>query len=840
MQSIVLQVTSPESRPNWGEENFAPPPRYSIPTLTTSMEGKNYYQILAASPDADNLPPVQLPDEQSKPFGHGLHNSANTLDFSPLIAQRLKHQTKHAEHCTRTKTTKLLPAAEETMRRQILRKFQELLKDSDQARPPGTAVERRARWNLGSMPAGAGNAANAAAVASAVASKRTKLFKQAKVPHFLQVSTGDVNQLKKLAIGDFGIVWTENGLMVAQGLVYEHFQNRQFRAFTEATASLQTNQFRLLVPFTFLCRLSSFPKTTPTGIELSAEDTKLFKELSEGIKSFDEAVKKSRARKKKEEEADLRPVPRTWMGSANGKGSSTTTWIAVKSIITVFSAIGARSQLRPWKKHKDTRKHRNNGGTENVALNDYLHRRRGGRSRRSPALTYDMDMDCFPTSDGATATAGVDPWGSVMVTSATFDEQSDTAPSEATGSNNAEPKPRQPSALLLQTVGLPPSVGSKLTTQGTLLHLPTVSVTMQGILRMTPPPSRRAPRPPQVDRTTCRRTGIGHLTVVPTRLMTGKTGTTDDQWRVSAYHQTTSAAVPEHWALQSISTPAGKSLTILPVLPPHNDTVAHRPPKYDGGPTPRCGGWPSNDKHGKYFPRDTTLALRSLRAKNCVDSLFDPIHSLIHISFSSAPSLTGLQVFGIQPAPPGQYYCTSERYIAAMYDLLDQLGSIVGNIHSISDTFIVPDGIAGGALLDVIMLPGSKPGICFSDIPGGWDLSMTMEAAMEEMCQNWLIALQRPRIENREKPWVTMEEKIREFEPKIETNCATLKDEVDGFAPDAEGGAFGGASRGLLVKDTLVDEEEVPFSDDIELNSDEQQEVEDDPEADEQDQLDEY
>ncbi|KAJ7878164.1 hypothetical protein B0H14DRAFT_2342100, partial [Mycena olivaceomarginata] len=79
--------------------------------------------------------------------------------------------------------------------------------------------------------------------------------------------------------------------------VYEHFQNRQFRAFTEATASLQTNQFRLLVPFSFLCRLSSFPKTTPTGIELSAEDTKLFKELSEGIKSF-----QSRARKKKEEE----------------------------------------------------------------------------------------------------------------------------------------------------------------------------------------------------------------------------------------------------------------------------------------------------------------------------------------------------------------------------------------------------------------------------------------------------------------------------------------------------------------------------------------------------------
>jgi hypothetical protein len=51
------------------------------------------------------------------------------------------------------------------------------------------------------------------------ATQRTKLFKEAKVPHFLQVSTGDLNQLKKLVIRDFGIVWAENGLMVAQGLV---------------------------------------------------------------------------------------------------------------------------------------------------------------------------------------------------------------------------------------------------------------------------------------------------------------------------------------------------------------------------------------------------------------------------------------------------------------------------------------------------------------------------------------------------------------------------------------------------------------------------------------------
>ncbi|KAJ7161714.1 hypothetical protein C8R46DRAFT_1105314 [Mycena filopes] len=93
-------------------------------------------------------------------------------------------------------------------------------------------------------------------------------------------------------------------------------------------------------------------------------------------------------------------------------------------------------------------------------------------------------------------------------------------------------------------------------------------------------------------------------------------------------------------------------------------------------------------------------------------------------SQGGAPSLAGLHVFASNPTPPGQYHLSSELYIAAMYDLLDQLGSVVGNIHSISDTFVVCDGINDDALFDVIILPGSKPGICFSQIPSGWDLSM--------------------------------------------------------------------------------------------------------------------
>ncbi|KAJ7937752.1 hypothetical protein B0H13DRAFT_1852388 [Mycena leptocephala] len=124
--------------------------------------------------------------------------------------------------CTRTKTTRsvTIPESEESMRRHIIRKFREILKESDQARAPGTTVERQARWNIGSSPA-ISNAANAAAVASATATKaatrRAKLFKDAKVPHLPLVAAGGVTQLKKLAIGHFGIVWTEKGLRIAKG-----------------------------------------------------------------------------------------------------------------------------------------------------------------------------------------------------------------------------------------------------------------------------------------------------------------------------------------------------------------------------------------------------------------------------------------------------------------------------------------------------------------------------------------------------------------------------------------------------------------------------------------------
>ncbi|KAJ7611047.1 hypothetical protein DFH06DRAFT_1374029 [Mycena polygramma] len=50
------------------------------------------------------IPPVQIPDETSKAFGSSLYTSTNTIDFSPLVAQRRQHQTKQAETGIRTNT----------------------------------------------------------------------------------------------------------------------------------------------------------------------------------------------------------------------------------------------------------------------------------------------------------------------------------------------------------------------------------------------------------------------------------------------------------------------------------------------------------------------------------------------------------------------------------------------------------------------------------------------------------------------------------------------------------------------------------------------------------------
>ncbi|KAJ6618077.1 hypothetical protein B0H10DRAFT_2379381 [Mycena sp. CBHHK59/15] len=282
------------------------------------------------------LPPVQLPSEASKPFGRGTNTAFGNLDFKALVRQRKEHQTRQAANCARIKHTnpdESLPVSEESTRRQILRKYHELLKE-DQARAVGTAVERKARWGTDPKPT-AGNAANAAAAASAVATRaatrRTKLFKDAKLTarHLALVTNAGLTHFTQLAVGDFGIVWTELGLRVGKvetlytkgggkngkhGAVTQHHNisafsyigvqvfelahARQFRAIPQATSFLYTHQFRQLPPFTFLCRLTGKPDVNAVGLELSPDDANLFKDLNSGINSINTAVKLSKSRKK--------------------------------------------------------------------------------------------------------------------------------------------------------------------------------------------------------------------------------------------------------------------------------------------------------------------------------------------------------------------------------------------------------------------------------------------------------------------------------------------------------------------------------------------------------------
>ncbi|KAJ7783922.1 hypothetical protein DFH07DRAFT_764292 [Mycena maculata] len=289
------------------------------------------------------LPPVQLPSEVSKPFGRGPITSFENLDFKALVRLRKEHQTRQAANCARVKHASSEDdssvAAEESTRRQILRKFHEILKE-DQGRGVGTAVEREARWHTDTKPT-VGNSANAAlaatTLATKVATRRKKLFKDAKLAaqYLTVVENAGMNNFKKLAIGDFGIIWTESGLRVGKvealyskgggkngkhGAVSEHHNisafshigvqvfelvfARQFRTIPQAASILQTYQFRLLPPFTFLCRLTSKPTVTPVGLELTVDDAGLFKDLSLQIKCLNDAVKKSRSRKKATEPDD--------------------------------------------------------------------------------------------------------------------------------------------------------------------------------------------------------------------------------------------------------------------------------------------------------------------------------------------------------------------------------------------------------------------------------------------------------------------------------------------------------------------------------------------------------
>ncbi len=89
---------------------------------------------------------IVLDDNISKPFGRGLITHQD-LNFESLVSMRVEHQTKQAATGIRTHYTQIVDPEKkpETIRRQLIRRFHEILKEEQGDIAPGTGSERRAR-----------------------------------------------------------------------------------------------------------------------------------------------------------------------------------------------------------------------------------------------------------------------------------------------------------------------------------------------------------------------------------------------------------------------------------------------------------------------------------------------------------------------------------------------------------------------------------------------------------------------------------------------------------------------------------------------------------------------
>ncbi|KAJ7834395.1 hypothetical protein B0H13DRAFT_2426922 [Mycena leptocephala] len=302
--------------------------------------------------------PVLNISEPTKPLVRGTATAAN-LNFDSLVQLRREHQPIQAARGVRTRGAAVdsEKVKEQSVRQQLIRKFNELLKE-EQDKPIGSGLERNARWratapggrggNTAGAPSVTGNSANAVLNASALAKKvfylcyindaakkRETVFTKAKVPNLSEIVGARVSRFRPIRIEDYGIIWTAHGLRVARVFalhakgggqhgahqpvtesamiraisyasiqIYEHYHGAQFRDIPTETAQLQTKQFGHILSIGFLCLLSTPPKVIVTGLELSQEDAARFTKLSAGLKQFDAAMKLFRKREKKDDVAE--------------------------------------------------------------------------------------------------------------------------------------------------------------------------------------------------------------------------------------------------------------------------------------------------------------------------------------------------------------------------------------------------------------------------------------------------------------------------------------------------------------------------------------------------------
>jgi hypothetical protein len=169
------------------------------------------------------------------------------------------------------------------------------------------------------------------------------------------VADARVTPIRPIKLNDYGIVFTDNGLMIAKGAsssiylishiqvydhlnivfamyakrggkngkheaitessnisavsympvqLFEHMYDGQFRFITEATSIFQTKHYMLLPPAAFLCLLSKELQVNHTGLGITAEDTALFSELQAEQPKFTAAMKLFRERCKNDDNSE--------------------------------------------------------------------------------------------------------------------------------------------------------------------------------------------------------------------------------------------------------------------------------------------------------------------------------------------------------------------------------------------------------------------------------------------------------------------------------------------------------------------------------------------------------
>lgn len=132
-----------------------------------------------------NISRIHTANEHAQPLGFSVTPiDFKALDLSTLVEWRLQHQTQHAALGVRTKVGgPTVPTKEESMRRQLIRRFHEVLKQ-EQSRGELTGLNRDIHWRA-PAPGGRdgqvagvaapalqnGNSANAAQTASVAASR---------------------------------------------------------------------------------------------------------------------------------------------------------------------------------------------------------------------------------------------------------------------------------------------------------------------------------------------------------------------------------------------------------------------------------------------------------------------------------------------------------------------------------------------------------------------------------------------------------------------------------------------------------------------------------------------